>query len=268
MPEINIADSRKRDAVVKAVGLRLREPIRWLGPDGGYATTYRILRSTVDHDLDALESRFGEPEAIARALVEGDPEVDTERFGQSLWFLSRVFIDPAEKPVYQVQQNELVRDPRGQVIERRPLQRAEANTNGAIPLAWTGRRIAKAEAVRRYIFSDLLQIVHINGLTYDFLHGMASELAASDSLMLIGGGKGGRDPLVFRRGSLPYRGFLEGRVEGDRYALLLHLSNAELKRPNPPPQASSGGAAAADGAAAAGTGEAGAGIGEAGGVAP
>jgi hypothetical protein len=80
---------------------------------------------------------------------------------------------------------------------------------------------------------------------------MASELAASDSLMLIGGGKGGRDPLVFRRGSLPYRGFLEGRVEGDRYALLLHLSNAELKRPDE-----------------AGAGEAGAGSGEAGGVAP
>ena len=265
MPEINLSDSRKRDAVVKAVGLRVREPIRWLGPDGGYPTTHRILRSTVDHDLDALQSRFGEPEAIARALVEGDPEVDTERFGQSLWFLSRVFIDAAEKPVFQVQQNEVVRDPRGQVIERRPLQRAEANTNSAIPLAWTGRLVAKAEAVRRYIFSDLLQIVHINGLTYDFLHGMASELAASDSLMLVGGGKGGRDPLVFRRGSLPYRGFLEGRVEGDRYALLLHLSNAELKRPDPPPQAPSGGAAAA---AAAGAAAAGASSGEAGGVAP
>ena len=115
-------------------------------------------------------------------------------------------------------------------------------------MAWTGRRIAKAEAVRRYIFSDLLQIVHINGLTYDFLHGMASELAASDSLMLIGGGKGGRDPLVFRRGSLPYRGFLEGRVEGDRYALLLHLSNAELKRPEPPPSPSPPPQAAVSGA--------------------
>ena len=134
MPEINIADSRQRDAVVKAVGLRQREPIRWLGPDGGYPTTHRLLRSTVDHDLDALESRFGAPEAIARALVEGDPEVDVERFGQSLWFLSRVFIDPLEKPVFQVQQNELVRDPSGAVIARRPLQRAEANTNGALPL--------------------------------------------------------------------------------------------------------------------------------------
>jgi hypothetical protein len=50
--------------------------------------------------------------------------------------------------------------------------------------------------------------------------------------MLVGAGKGGKDPLVFRRGSVPYRGFLEGRVQGDRYTLLLHLSNAERKRPD------------------------------------
>jgi len=230
MPEINLSDSRQRDAVVKALGVRRREQLRWVAPDGSSPTNHRILKSTVDHDLDALQSRFGEPEAIAKGLVESDTEVDFERFGQSLWFLSRVFIDAQEKPVFHVQQNELLRDPQGQILERRPLKRAEANTNAPVPLVWTGKAIAKAEAVRRYVFSDTLQIVHINGLTYDFLFGMATELAASQSLMLIGAGKGGRDPLVFRRGNTPYRGFLEGRVRDDRYALLLHLSNAELKR--------------------------------------
>jgi hypothetical protein len=29
----------------------------------------------------------------------------------------------------------------------------------------------------------------------------------------------------------PYRGFLEGRIEGDKFILLLHLSNMELKKP-------------------------------------
>jgi hypothetical protein len=231
MPEINLSDSRKRDAVVKAEGLRIRDRIRYLGPDGSYPQTHRILKSTVDHDLDALEERFGGPDAIAEGLVKGDPDIDLERFGQFLWFISRVYIGGDEEPVFQVQQNEILRDPQGKVIDRRPRQRADANVNAEIPLTWTGRRIDKAEAARRYVFSDLLQIVHINGLTYDFLHGMAKELAESNSLMLVGGGKGGREPLVFRRGSVPYRGFLEGRVDGDRYLLLLHLSNSELKRP-------------------------------------
>jgi len=234
MPEINLSDSRKRDAVVKAESLRIRDRIRYLGPDGGYPRTHRILKSTVDHDLDALQALLGEPEAIARGLVDRDPEVDLERFGLYLWFISRVYIGGDEKPVFQVQQNEILRDPRGKVIGRRPRQRAEANVNAEIPLAWSGRRIDKAEAARRYVFHDLLQIVHINGLTYDFLHGMAKELAQTNSLMLIGGGKGGREPLVFRRGSVPYRGFLEGRVDGERYLLLLHLSNSELKRPEAP----------------------------------
>jgi hypothetical protein len=34
MPEINLSDSRKRDAVVKAVATRVRERLRWVGPDG------------------------------------------------------------------------------------------------------------------------------------------------------------------------------------------------------------------------------------------
>jgi hypothetical protein len=134
-----------------------------------------------------------------------------------------------------VRQNELLRDPSGRVVERRPLQRAEPNTNGQVPLRWTGRRIARADAMRRYLFSDLLQLEHINGLTYDFLFAMASDLAATESLVLLGGGLTGKDPLIFRRGSMPYRGFLEGRVEGDRYLLLLHLSNTELRRPEPEP---------------------------------
>ena len=31
------------------------------------------------------------------------------------------------------------------------------------------------------------------------------------------------------RNGTPYRGFLEGRVDGDKYLLLLHLTNLELK---------------------------------------
>ena len=41
----------------------------------------------------------------------------------------------------------------------------------------------------------------------------------------------GRDPLVFYTNGSPFRAFLEGRVDGERYQLLLHLSNMELKRP-------------------------------------
>ena len=43
--------------------------------------------------------------------------------------------------------------------------------------------------------------------------------------------KGEHFALVMNRGGKPYNAFLEGRVKGDSYALLLHMSNMELKRP-------------------------------------
>jgi hypothetical protein len=74
-------------------------------------------------------------------------------------------------------------------------------------------------------------LLHVNGLTYDFLYGMAKELEARDSLMLLGAGPKSNQPLILRRGGSPYRGFLEGRTDGDKYCLLLHFSNLELKAP-------------------------------------
>jgi hypothetical protein len=60
---------------------------------------------------------------------------------------------------------------------------------------------------------------------------MARQLEAKDSLMLLGAGPKGNQPLILRRGGSPYRGFLEGRTQGDKYCLILHFSNLELKAP-------------------------------------
>jgi hypothetical protein len=60
---------------------------------------------------------------------------------------------------------------------------------------------------------------------------MATELDDEESMMLVGGGPKGRDSLVFMENGTPYRGFLEGRIQGEKYQLLLHLSNMELKLP-------------------------------------
>lgn len=208
--------------------------MRYVGPKGGASYTRKVLKSTVDHDYDSLlvEAK-DDPEKLAQLLIESDIEVDKEVFGRFLWNVSRVYINEDEEVTYRIQQNEVIYSPEGKFVERRQRERAEANVDSDIPLSWTGKKIDKDEAIRRYVFSSKLQIVHINGLTYDFLYGMAKELSELNSLMLLGGGKSGKEPLVFRRGSTPYRGFLEGRVKDDSYILLLHLSNSELKSPAP-----------------------------------
>jgi hypothetical protein len=73
--------------------------------------------------------------------------------------------------------------------------------------------------------------VHINGLTFDFLFEMAKDLDKRDSLLLLRGGEKGNEPIVLNRGGKQYNAFLEGRVKGNAYCLIMHLSNIELKRP-------------------------------------
>ena len=127
---------------------------------------------------------------------------------------------------------DIVRSPDGTQKERRAHKAAEQNVATETPLKWSGKLLKKAEVWNRFVFSGKLQVVHINGLTYDFLFEMAKELEQKESLLLIGAGAKSNQPLVFQRGGTSYRGFLEGRTQGESYCLILHLSNLELKSPS------------------------------------
>ncbi|MEM7782850.1 MAG: hypothetical protein AAF939_12335 [Planctomycetota bacterium] len=234
MPEINICNSVGRDAAVnmESVGLPLR--VRWLDSKNRQARNIRVLKSTVDHDIRSLVKKFDGIENISQALIDGDPEVNLEMTGSFLTSTSRVFVDQDQKLVHRIQQFEIIKDPQGNVKDRRPREVMTQNVSGDLPLRWSGKFIKKSEVVRKFVLGNKMQLMHINGLTYDFLYGMARDLEERKSMMLLGGGTKGNEPIILRRGSSPYRGFLEGRTDGESYCLLLHLSNIELKTPDPP----------------------------------
>lgn len=232
MPNINLKDGRNRDARVRAESVGERATVRYVDQAGHDVRMKKVLRATAEHSYDRLKSAVsGDDEALAASLVAADTDVDLERIGMFLTGASRVFVNRAGEIVTHIAETEIVRAPSGEEKERRPRKRAEPNTDGDLPVSWTGRLVKKDEALRRFVFSSKLQIVHVNGLTYDFLYSMAKELHEAGSLMLLGAGKSGKDPLIFTRHSTPHRGFLEGRIKGDTYVLLLHLSKMELKAP-------------------------------------
>lgn len=231
MPEINLTDNRGRDARVFTSSVSSPVHYRWIDAEGSQAENRKILRATMQQDETALTAKAGGLDELSKVLIAGDPEIDLENFGRFLNETSRVYVNPENSIVHHITHWEVVRDPEGNEKERRPKKLAEPNVATEIPLKWTGRLLKKADAIRRFVFSGKMQIQHSNGLTYDFLYSMAKELAASESLLLLGAGPKGNEPLTFRRGGLAYRGFLEGRVDGTKYALILHLSNQELKKP-------------------------------------
>jgi hypothetical protein len=176
----------------------------------------------------ALLAQYGD--GLADALIAGDPEVDMEQFGLKVEGLKKVFVTPAQKVAYGVTLSEHVFLADGTEKEVRPEQTTTANIAlDGLPLRWTGKLIPRQKAMRMFMFKKSYQVQHVNGLTYDFLFDMAKKLADADAMMLVGGGQKGIEPLVMANGGTPYRAFLEGRVDGDKYALILRLTNMELK---------------------------------------
>jgi len=227
---INISNAQNRDAVVAVEGLLSKQEIRYVDGKGNPTGNRRILKSDSEHELPVLMKKQKTLEKVAQLLIKGDPEVDIELTGMFLTDTSKVYVSK-NGIVHLVEEYELIYKPDGELRERRLREKTAQNMNSDIPVKWTGKFIKKEEAVRRFVFTNTKQVVHINGLTFDFLYQMAEDLDKKNSLLLLRGGEKADEPIVMNRGGKPCNALLEGRVKADSYALLLHLSNMELKRP-------------------------------------
>jgi len=227
--KIHITNATGRDASVNLLATRSEEgPV--IGVPGEQIEFKRYLASTEKCRHEALIFRLGED--YAKALVEGDPEVDVEHVGRFIGETNVVFLGDGGEPLrIPPRFVEIILNPDGSEKERRSPLDVSANVDETLPVRWTGKKFPLVEAIRRFCFRRTMQISHIDGLTYDYLYAIAKELAEEKVLMLVGAGQKGTEPLIFQANGRPYRGFLEGRIDGDRYQLLLHLSDMELKTP-------------------------------------
>ena len=216
--------------MVALEGLHPERDVRYTDPSHRLVTTRRLLKSDVDHDLKALLQEYTDLDALADVLAEEDPEVDVERFGAFLGPISRVYVTD-DGIIHAVEEFEIVTNPDGTLRERRERRKEKPNMNSDIPIRWSGKFIKKADAIKRFVFINKQQLVHVNGLTFDFLYDIAKELHDRDSLLLVRGGEKANEPIIMSRGGKPYNAFLEGRIDGDSYCLILHFSNMELKKP-------------------------------------
>lgn len=227
---INISNPKGRDAVVALEALNPKREMRFTDDKGRPVSTRKLLKTDTSHDLPEILGKSKSLESLADQLVKGDPEIDMESFGMFLTDMSRVYVTK-KGIIHLVEEIEVIYNADDTVRERRPRKKEQQNMNAEFPMRWTGKFIKKDEAAHRFVFTNKKQLVHINGLTFDFLFEMAKDLDERNSLLLVRGGEKGNEPLVMNRGGKPYNAFLEGRVKGDAYCLILHLSNMELKKP-------------------------------------
>ena len=232
MPKLHLTNEEGRNTTVQFTAVKALPSPRLGLPDEAVEFC-RYLSAVGEGDHGALVARYGED--YAQALIEGDPEVDVEQVGRRIGATDVVYLDGAGEVLHAAPEViEMIFDAAGAELERRPPKDVPANVNELEPVHWTSMKMKRAVVVRRFAFRRSLQLRHVDGLTYDYLYAMAKELDGEDEMVLIGAGQKGKEPLIFQHNGSPYRGFLEGRVDGERYQLLLHLSNLELKRPEVP----------------------------------
>lgn len=224
---IHISNDRKRDAEVAFDARPVVSSLRRVLPSGEEPVGVRVVKFT--GEMNRCLRKTYDPQQLLAALAEEDPDVDMEVTGRKLHRTRRLFVDGEYRIVYHVNLFQVVRNPDGTERERRELAKVPGNVNGRIPLRWTGRIYPRGEALRRFVFTRNYQLRHVDGATFDLLYGMARELALTDAMVVVGAGKRGADPILLSRGGQPYRGLLEGRVKGEKYCLILHLTDIELK---------------------------------------
>lgn len=226
---MRMTNSAGRDGTVQTSPPERQAAIA-LGLPGHQVLFHRYLATTEAGRDAAMTLRLGDD--YAQALIDADPEIDLEHVGRSIGETNVVFLTRSGEFLHSPPRIvEVITLPDGSEKERREPVDVESNVDDESPVRWTGRKVPIADAVHRFMFRRSLQVTHVDGVTYDFLHAMAKDLAAESVLMLVGAGAKGIDPLVFQANGRPCRGFLEGRVDGEKYQLMLHLSDMELKRP-------------------------------------
>lgn len=229
--KIRLADHRGRDATVLFVPVGESVKRRHQDMDGRPVQSVRRVRATGQTCVDALFAKYPDPDELSRSLIDGDPELDLDITGRTTGPCDRVYIDGDGQILYAPAVVEVRCGPDGMECDRRPLSVRPSNLVTPAPPVWSGVLTPRAEIVRKYALTRAYQVMHTNALEFDFLYGIATHLDERKAMAQIGSGRRGNGPLICERNGPKYRGFLDGRVQGDAMRLVLYLASFELAMP-------------------------------------
>ena len=229
MRYIRLTDNKKRDARVQYISPRKRKAGSYRNSKGEAIRSYRFINDTDSHNPQNLLAKHEVTEAFAEDLIKDDPEIDLEKVGRLIDYASQVWIAEDGKVLYSAKMMDIVYTPEGDVKSTEDFKDQEPTVIEDVALPWTGKLMPISAVFKKFVLLRKLQISHLDGLTFDFLYDIAKLLQDKKSMVYLGGGPAGKDPLIFQRNGTPLRGFIEGRVKEGSYLLVLHLSNLELK---------------------------------------
>ncbi|MHA1996614.1 MAG: hypothetical protein ACTSU9_00755 [Promethearchaeota archaeon] len=178
-------------------------------------------------------------EDVLDDLIAGDREVDLELTGRFIRDKHKILMDDHDDFVYSYDEYEVIKDPSGNVVrEVRIEEKPKDNVNDKDNPVKFITTIGRLDAIKKFAFKSSYAIHHVDGLSYIFVRKIAEELHENQEMVLVapvkkvevdGVVKKLPQRLRLRTGRKRAWGWLEGRIRGDEYALILHLTSMELK---------------------------------------
>ncbi len=222
-------DTKLRAIPVAKIDYKFRKTL-----DGSDVRTKKI--AIVPSGNEFME-KLKKDEDLRQEFMDEDNEIDLDITGKYIHRTSRLLFYETDtsKVCYSFHEYEIKRDRFDKVIpcetchqiycEHRLKKQTTPNINvEENPIRYIRQMtLSKTEAIKKWSFDRIYQIRHVDGLTYKFCHDLAKKLHDSGTLVLMAPIEENKvQKIVLRKGGIPFYGFLEGRVQGDKYALLLH----------------------------------------------
>ncbi len=228
-----------QDAKVLAFSRYRKPPMFKKSKEGKEVKSNSLALFTSENDI--IE-KIKKDEDVLQEFMDKDGEIDIELAGKMVGRTATMLLKANSELCYNFSEYEIKKDRMGKIIvceqcgevycDHRIKKQTTQNINeDDKPVFWIKKiMMDKLEAIKNWSFDKSYQIVHTNGLTYKFLFEMAEKLHESNKLVLMGPIIDKKpQKLVLRTGMVPFFAWLEGRIQGDKYALILHGTSLKLK---------------------------------------
>jgi len=186
-------------------------------------------------DLEKRPELLLQDKKFFENIRDSDVDVNIEFTGRFIKKTRRITVGNDYTPVYNYMMYDVLELPDGSLKER-VHQQTQGNIMQEIPVRISQELYDPKELMMSYIFRQNLCIRHTNGLSFKFLYDLAKKLADLNKFARVDTFNlktKKREPLILYDGGRKFpRAFLEGRIKGKGYCLILHLSDQELKIPN------------------------------------
>ena len=205
LKEIHIANEKKRDANVRFVSL-IKESDPKFAYKGKSIKNSRLLISSDETSEDNLIKKY--KNKLAQKILEEDVDLDIEYAGKYIGDIDRILFNSKNEILYTPPKiKEVVFNKEWKEIKKQNPKEIVPNVrDDTPPLKWTGKFFKREDILKKFVVTKSIQLRHVDGLTFEFLYDMAKTLDDKKSLMFVGGGKSGKDPLIFQTNGNPYRG--------------------------------------------------------------